>query len=571
MSNDASSTGSRRRKLKTMPQPATWTEFAWGHDREELKGLSRAAQVMLMTKTRAWREVVRPICEETDHKTRGKRGPVRRYSAEQLEICLLYGTAWGEHVPERVRDVLGSDREPGARELLGLDTTIPLLKGQKRLAGVPASNTLRRHRNRFTDELRSELWDKVYEDLLDLVLDEEALHEAMREIYMDGTSYYTHYTAPHYDKHTGELVNPQVFDNSNPKKPKRLSGFTAPEAGFRGSQDEQNHPAGDGWQAVFIVDSQGLPLSYAVDKINVSERAVAERAISRYAERVAPRLKLEDGDLSVLTADAGLSSPAISSQLHGAGVAPCIQKWAAWRGKAAHELDTPEKLAAAETELKKLRDEKAPKELIDARAKKIKATKELISARAVRRPIQHYPNWRVNDLYELFCVCGSGKVSKRAFRDERGYAVMSLEGRCENCGSCTIQAGRWRRSKNAGKSTGADGGSWFMRVHKGDNPSKTDWRLGNYLTFEEPEAVERGGKRFGRNEGFNGAIGKRFGVGREKSYHRTDGAVEAHIAQSLCLMLTLALEKTGALSPEAEVIPFAPRSGSPPGSAAQAA
>jgi hypothetical protein len=50
----------------------------------------------------------------------------------------------------------------------------------------------------------------------------------------------------------------------------------------------------------------------------------------------------------------------------------------------------------------------------------------------------------------------------------------------------------------------------------------------------------------GHNEGFNSALGKRFGVGQEKTWHKTEAAVEADLAQALCLAIVeLILTRVG--------------------------
>jgi hypothetical protein len=569
MSTDSSSANTRRRRLKTMPVPSERTQFVWSLDNEELAGLTRAQQVMLITKTRAWREIVVPKCQALPK--RGKRGPYRTYTPEQLEICFLYGMACGEHVPERVHELLVLDRERYVREILGLPER-EKLKHQWRAGGIPAARTLRRHKERVGDDWRAELWDQVYQQLLDLVLDHESFHETMRQLYMDGVSLFTHYTAPFY-KPSGEVSNEPKFEVRNGRK-RRVSGYTAEDAGYRGTNDELNHPAGHGWHTVVVTDPNGIPVAYAIDKVNRSEKILAQRALNFYGERVMPKLTRENpGDLSVLTADAGFNSPHVKRRAHELGLAPNIHKLAGWKSKAYHKLSTPEKLAAAEKDLQAMKGERGSAAAAAELATEIKAAKEVQAAKASWRPIEHYRNWRVNDLRQIACVCGQGKVSKRAFRDDRGYAVMAIEGRCDDCGACTVQAGRWRRADNAAPWTGAkDGGSWYVQALAGDDPGKTDWAFGNYLTFTEPETKAYSGKRFGRGEGFNSALRSRFGFGREKrSWHRSMAATQAHLTQSFCLMLTLALEHRGALGTDADVLPFAPQTTAPPGEQAQAA
>jgi hypothetical protein len=568
----------RRRLLKTMPVPVEETNFFWRHDHPELKGLSRAEQVLLITQTSTWRDVIRPACEAVDDKHKPKRGPQRQYTAEQLEIMLLYGVAWGEYLPERVRELLAGDREPEAKKLLGFLPPMKERKGQKRVAGVPSTNTIRRHRRRFTDARRAEMWERAHAELVDCALEEPALQDGLRELYMDGMAIFTHHKAPRYKRkrsgeETRELLNPVVYEDPDADKPKRISGYTAPEAGFRYMGDDQDHPAGHGWNLVPIIAAQGLPLAYTIDKLNLGDRAGGYKTIDAYGERVAPRIKrLRDDELSVGITDAGFNSAETKRRFHEAGVAPSVHQVSGTRRKLAKGLETEEARREATEKLERMIAEDAPANDIDELKKRLKAAEEIAKLRAIRRSIQHHPNWKANDLREIFCVCGAGRVARRAFRDKRGVAVMSLEGSCENCGPCTIQAGQWKRVKNAPKTENdGRGGDWYMKMLKGDHPDDADWSFGNYLTLLHPDSAVFSDDRFGRNEGFNAAIKNRFGVGRDKCWHRTRGAVAAHVGQAMCMIVGLSIARAQALG-GARIVALPKRaSGAPPGSLPQAA
>lgn len=137
-----------------------------------------------------------------------------------------------------MREVLAGDEEPGARELLGF-TGGRKRYNQKRMVGVPAVRTLRRHRRRMTDERRAELYRAAHQDLVDLYLEDEENHEDCRLLYMDGYSILTHYKAPRYKKGTKELVNAPRRDKDG-KLIRRdtttgipLNPVAAPDAGYR--------------------------------------------------------------------------------------------------------------------------------------------------------------------------------------------------------------------------------------------------------------------------------------------------------------------------------------------------
>lgn len=558
-SNPTEERRSRHRRLKTMPlPPEEENRFLWRHDQPALKDLTKAEQVALFVKTRTWREVVRPFCEEIDRQTRGRRGPKREYSAEHLEIALLYGRAFGTSSPERIRELLSGDLEPSdvkrgrlsARELLGFTGGKPR-HNQKHLVGVPSVRTLRRHRARMTDERRAQILEAAHKDLVQLFLENEDVHDDCRTLYMDGTSIFTRHQAPLYDPETKELVNAPVYDvktkkklRRDPKTGKRLPRpVTAPEAGYR-ADGLESHPGGSGWQTVALIQKRGVPLAFSDSQAQVSERPLGERNTDYYAAEILPKLRLDDPRLlSVLTTDSNFYSRAYKGRLQEVGILPNIPRH------------------------KRLTDGEAS----DAGA----ALNDVIL------PLRG-TSWHTNGHYEIACNCGRGRLAKRAFRDQQGRAVVSVEGTCETCGSVTVQAGRWRRAKNApvaikmqkqairktlvsrrrhaGEISQATyerelkkhlNGDYLVRVQPGDPPEQAEWSCGNFLTFNSDDAAEYADDRFGYNEAFNRALGRRFGVGEEPCWHRGHAAVTADTAQAMCLIVVLSIEQAAWESQEA--------------------
>lgn len=578
----------RRRAKQHMPEPPPpGTGFLWGHDRDGLKGMSRAEQVLAMINTRTWKEVVRPLCEAADEETRGERGPLRGYSAEKLEIAFLYGRTFGKTGADAVRAVLAGDEEPGARELLGFTGGKPRYN-QKRMVGVPAVRTLGRHRRRFTKERAAELYQAAFADLVDLYLDDQGNHEACRLLYMDGKTIFTHYTAPRYKKGTKTLVNAPRRDEQgklirrDPATGQRAKPVTAPDAGYR-PEGQDGHKGGDGWQAVILMNAAGVPLGYQLDKAHTSEKVMSREIVTRYGEEVVPKLQFADPEaVSVLTTDSNFYDRTFKSQLHGLGIASNTQR------NKRHLGGQPSEAGAAHT--------------------------------AEYLPINAKPHqkWFCNGHFELACDCGSGQVSKQAHRDHRGHAIMSVEGRCSTCGNVTIQAGRWKRAQNAPKKMRPRIAEWMVRqeeaaearaaqkagiphtppsaeeharrvrsakvpaaagymtkMQPGDPPEQAEWSFGNYLTYNDRESRAYGKDRFGHNEGLISALGKRFGVGDEKTWHKLDPAVETDLVQALCLMVALSIVQSAAgRRPGATIHPISspptPHSGAPPGLAAAA-
>lgn len=524
--------GNRRRKLDTMPQPPARTTFSWGHEREGLAGLSGAEIALKVIQTRAWQEVIRPACEQLDREQPGRPGPKRVYSAEELEIVLLYGTICGGKLTSEIRDLLAGDRDGEARRLFGFDQARWTHHHQRLLAGVPSVATLRRHLRRFTAAGRAEMFRAAFPEALAEALEERDFHEGARQLYMDGTSLFTHFKAPRYheagdgrkrlsnrprferDQKTGEIIR----DPKTGQPKKRLSGYTARDAGYR-ADGKDSHKGGDGWQAVLLMDVDGLPLSYSLGKANDDEAALAHQALDFYEEHVATKLhRAREEDLAVLTADANFNRQPIKRRLHDQGIAPNI-----------HNASHAKKRVANAKRLAK-----------------------------VRYPVRGHEKWFATGRFELTCACGQCRLEKRAGRDRRGKAVMRVIGKCQSCGRITITAGNWKRADRkalqtelaaqqatAPEKTGVtiSTKSWMVPLERGDDPDDAEWMFGNYLTYDNSDAREYGCDRFGYNEGFNSALANRFGVGREKSWHRSKAAAEAHLLQALIVMLALAAEQ----------------------------
>jgi hypothetical protein len=537
-------------------KPPKGTGFRWGHDRPELKGMTKAEQVKLLTETKTWREVVRPLCQEIDEKTRGDRGPRRAYSAEQLEIALLYGRAFGVSVPEAVHELLAGDSEPGrpaeagrpaepgAREALGFSGG-QRRPGQKKKVGVPSVSTLRRHRRRLSDQRRAELYRLAVADLVELFVADPENHEECRLLYMDGTSVFTRYQARQFDQDGQQTNEPKKKDGQlvrYDEDGKRLYPATAIDAGYR-PESKNGHKGGSGWQPVVMITALGTPLGYRIEKLQGSERAMGRAIVADYGAQIMPKLVFDDPSaVSVFTADSGFYAREFKRELQLLGVVPNIH-----RNK--HETDGGPSAAAVAKD-----DDYLP---VEAKA---------------------HQKWFANGHYELRCECGQGKVAKKAYRDSRGQAIVSVDGRCKRCSNITIQAGRWRRAKNAPstiqkrihdreakkidaliaqrKQAGQDyadleaqkkaikvpdTAAYMKKMEVGDPPEAAEWSFGNFLTFNDPEAAAYGKGRMGHNEGFNSALGKRFGVGQEKTWHKTEAAVEADLAQALCLAIALSI------------------------------
>lgn len=117
--------------------------------------------------------------------------------------------------------------------------------------------------------------------------------------------------------------------------------------------------------------------------------------------------------------------------------------------------------------------------------------------------------------------------------------------------------------------------AYMTKIQHGDPPESAEWSFGNYLTYNDLESKAYGNDRFGHNEGLNSAIGKRFGIGDEKTWHTVDPAVDADLGQALCLTVALSIAQAADSRSRGATLhqigkPPAPNSGAPPGLAAAA-
>jgi len=78
-------------------------------------------------------------------------------------------------------------------------------------------------------------------------------------------------------------------------------------------------------------------------------------------------------------------------------------------------------------------------------------------------------------------------------------------------------------------------------------------------------------RRFGHNEGFHGALVTRFGLLKEKSWHRSREHVERDFFQVFCIMHSLAMEQRRRAAAKANTSSPPPTGGAPPPTVALAA
>jgi hypothetical protein len=99
--------------------------------------------------------------------------------------------------------------------------------------------------------------------------------------------------------------------------------------------------------------------------------------------------------------------------------------------------------------------------------------------------------------------------------------------------------------------------SKYVRCEPRIPASRRDWALGNGLTYNDLEAAQHGSKRFGRNEGFHGALANRYGLLEKRWFQRHD---QARIEVALIFVVAHAIS----IEYRARVRETETRAGAPP-------
>jgi hypothetical protein len=342
-----------------------------------------------------------------------------------------------------------------------------------------------RHKRRFGEERRQEIWLAIE---LELRLEHLQLAELQEEagvLQLDGSPVLTHYTAPMKSRHYEGALN-------DPDGPYAKQKITCPDGGYvpdSAGKDKSGH----GWNLVMISTTTGVCLEWALVPLNASEKTTAlEMVTGGFARDVAPYLK---GKIKVLTADGAFHQPELRGQLRKHGIVENIH-------------------------------------LVSHASKKTSRDRAANFNRQ-RFVIEGHALWFANGHREIFCACGKG-VAKRISVDKNGEARVGVFGQCKNgCGSISITSGDWRFTPD----------DRFVRCNPGDPVDKRDWAFGNPLTYNDLNAAEYGRKRFGRNEGLHGTLSTRFHLNSGKRWFRRAAQARIETAMTLAITHALAIEQ----------------------------
>ena len=498
----------RRLKYGSLPVPVASCQVAYAKRRPELKGLTPAEATRLILDSPAFQAVVIPKLAALDTE-RGGYGREPLYSSLELESIFVYQRARGLRSVKEARAYLGGDHQ--AQQLLGFDRIRRRARpGQARFCDtLPSESTLSRHRRRFGEQARLEAYRELERRLRDELLTLPEIQEGARILDLDGSAILTHFTPPKLTKRRKDGRAREVTNAAQ---------VTAPDAGYVPGNGPKS---GSGWQLISMTTEQGMPLAWQVSPLHENEAQVASRVIDAYARDVLPHL--DATKVGVLSADSAFARRDLRLKLRANGLVDNI-----------HEVSHARRPTSEE-----------------------KARKEDRRQIPIHDPLKpSYSNWFANGHRELFCRCRQGRT-ERITKLEGGRLTVATVGRCSNCGTIRITAGRWRLTQNPRR---------FVRCQPGE---PGDESFGNPLTFHDPLASRYGTGRFGHQEGFHGQLVSRFQLLKGKRWFRRQAQAETDVAVVFSLMHVLALERHRRFSSSGQSSGLAPPG--PPGAQAPTA
>jgi hypothetical protein len=484
------------------PPPQDVVEFPYANTRPLHAGRDVGEKAHAIRTGEHWQQIIVPQCakwdHERDHQPDGRRkpGPGRMFTCEENELLELLRRLLGVTSYDAVIDFMCSDKGRRACELLGFDHA-----RQAPRRGDPLRFRQAGVPSASTlSDLRRDIGEERRLELWQRF--ESALREAYvaqtgregRVLHLDGVNIRTQGHCPKYDPKTGQLVN--------------AAAVTVHDGGYQPVYNSGTK-GGHGFNMVLLVDDLGVPLAHEIMPMPEHETRGAVRVLDAFQKHLRPHFPSDE--VRIVSADAAFSAPSVRMASHRGGIIENI-----------HEVSHGDK------------------EISRARARK---------EAAQLSPIQGYTHWRANGHRELVCACGGGTCERIAWIDKTGTARVRLKGRCKICGSISLTSGQWRIAKNPRR---------WVRTLPGDPPERTDWQLGNPLTFNDRMAARYGKKRWVRGEGVHGVLARHYKLNAAKRQYRSKRQVQLEASIVFSCMLSLALQQREHEKAQA-------RSGAPPG------
>lgn len=422
--------------------------------------------------------------------SRLKPGPAPMYSPEELEVMELYRRVVGAASYRAACERLSAFRSHRDRRLLGFDRERQTIRrGQPvTFPGVPSETAMSKYRRDIGDAEREDLWGRF---LARLRRDYAAMSDddASRILYLDGTHIRVAGTAPIINPRTSEVVNGGL----DPRTGRPI--ITVPDAGYAPPY-KKGTKGGHGFNLVPLLDDRGVPLAHAVDRINRSEKEIAVSVITSWARDLRDAYPADR--LRVLSADAGFNSPHVRIACRNAGMIENV-----------HPVSHGDQLTT---------------------------NKRADQYERMRIAIHGTKDWQLTGHREIVSTCGcdTPTLARQIWLGRLGKAYARLKATCSTCGSTvTLMSGRRRRAKNPDR---------MVPKHYLDNDADLDFSTGNPLTYNDPLSNAYGRARFGRNEGWNGALASRYKLNAKRRRFRSKRQVELETNIIFSIMVSLALE-----------------------------
>jgi hypothetical protein len=456
----------------------------------------------------AWQSTVGERCRELD----ALADPRRAYTHEECEKVLMFQRLLGKRTYEaalkdlcsastngvQTRKTLGFDRP---RDHVGENRHIKYERN-RRLPGVPSASTMSRYRNgRFMENEREALYHECFLRIVEEHADKfPEFSQELRVLGADGSTQKTIWH-PRYakepedrvDEETGELIEkgtPILDENGEPRHvPQDWDGGSAT------SDTLPESKKGHGFLLVTAHTGSAFPVGMRTGKIHESEAPmladIAEHDLSRLRARMSP------DEFGVCTLDGAYSGRDVRRALREVGYV-----------ENTHFVSHGNK---------------------DVSRRNRKKTEATVYA------IEGYPNWRVNGMRELFCMCGEGNVTARPRMLKDGTVSPSVEGTCDTCGSIHITSGDWRQARNPSRYVLVD-------PSNARDVEEADLLFGNPLTYNDKKSEAYGRNRYSQGEGLHGTLATGWGLLKDGAHYRRRRQFSLDVLLAYCLMHGLGMK-----------------------------